>query len=381
MCRKIQFAAAVVAFLAALWVPCPLLAGESDHCAVCGGPLGDWVYTYTDKVTGEKVQVCSACAKLPDTCFMCGLPVAKEITRLPDGRVLCARDVKTAVLDDAEAKRICTETIDDLNRLLSRFVSFPVTNVDIAVVDRVNLMGLFNSPGNDHECPNILGYTQSSTNGGWVHHSISLMSALTESQLRAVSAHELGHAWVYENVSSGRWKSLGRDAHEGFSELVAYLLMESRQDDVQKAAILKNTYTRGQIFNFIDAEERYSFNDVVDWMKYGVDPLLDHDDPTKVRRVKMPVNRPLSAALFDFHPLPEPPSPSALVLNGITSSPNQPTALINGRTFAVGEEGRVRVGGTNATIRCLGIAAESVRLEVLANGEEQVLRLRDADAR
>jgi len=199
--------------------------------------------------------------------------------------------------------------------------------------------------------------------------------------LRAVSAHELGHAWVYENVSSGRWKSLSRDAHEGFSELVAYLLMDSQHDESQKAAILKNAYTRGQIFCFIDAEQQYGFNDVVDWMKYGVDPLLERDDAARVRRVIMPVRPPLSAALFDFHPLPKPPSPSVLVLNGITTSPKQPTALINGRTFAVGEEGTVQVGGTNTTIRCLGIATDSVRLEVLGTGEEEVLRLKDLEER
>lgn len=370
---------AIVAALAC--IPERVRADDAGHCPICGKPLTDTVYICTDKVTGEKVQVCSNCINLPDTCFVCGLPVAHDITRLPDGRVLCARDAKTAVLDDAEAKRICTDTIDELNRVLSRFVSFPVTNVDVEVVDRVELMALFKAPGNDYECPNVLGYTQSETNHGRIHHSISLMSALTASELRAVSAHELGHAWVYENVPAERQKSLGRDAHEGFSELVAYLLMDSENDETQKAAILKNTYTRGQIFCFIDAVQRYGFNDVVDWMKYGVDPVLDRNDPTRVRKVKMPVPPPPSAALLDYRPVPEPPSPSALVLNGITSAPGNPTALINGRTFTVGEEGQVRVAGTNATIRCLGIDADAVRFEVVETGERAILRLKDAGGR
>ena len=192
------------------------LAGDGVHCDICGQPFGAQFYLLTDKVTGERKQVCDKCVKVTDVCFACGLPVPTNATRLPDGRVLCERDAKTAVLNDDEARRICSQTIDDLNHVLSRFASFPLKNVDVEVVDRVTLTELFKAPGNDFDCPNVLGYTLSASNHGVVRHRISLMSALTATQLRAVCAHEVSHAWIYENVSSLRRRELGRDAHEGF---------------------------------------------------------------------------------------------------------------------------------------------------------------------
>src|SRR6266705_1418331 len=90
--------------------------------------------------------------------------------------------------------------------------------------------------------------------------SICLMTGLPRAELRAVSAHELSHAWVFENVPGRRKRTLSRDAHEAFCELVAYKMMSSEDDEVQKAHIRRNHYTRGQIELFIQADERYGFN-------------------------------------------------------------------------------------------------------------------------
>jgi hypothetical protein len=384
MSGRPQIAAVLVAFLAAMGVFFSAIpaAADAGHCTICGGLLGDTVYTVKDKLTGEEVIICQQCVKARDVCFVCGLPVVKNATRLPDGRVLCERDAKTAVVDEDEAKHICSETIDDVNRLLARFVSFPVTNVEMQVVDRVSLMSLFKIPGNDYECPNVLGYTHSETNHGQIKHTISLMSALTAPEYRALSAHEISHAWVAENVPAARRRTLGQDAHEGFCELVAYLLMDATHDDEQKRAILKNAYTRGQIHLFVDAEQRYGFNDVVEWMQYGVYPFLDRDDPTRLRVVHPPSSRLVSAAVLSYSAFPAPPVPPSrdtLMLNGILDQPGHSVALINDRAFVPGEEADVRVAGTNATIRCLAIGVDSVRVQVLNTGEERKLWLKDAE--
>src|SRR2546429_7163319 len=47
---------------------------------------------------------------------------------------------KNAVLNDDEAKRVYEEVQDALARLFSRFLSFPATNVNTAIVDRVDLV-------------------------------------------------------------------------------------------------------------------------------------------------------------------------------------------------------------------------------------------------
>jgi hypothetical protein len=371
---RILFALLVLFFL-------PSLEGApvSNKCGICGNEIGEVTYIVVDKVTEEKKHICIDCSKLPHDCFICSLPVKVDFTELPDGRVLCARDAKNAVLDDDEAKKICDDVKEELDRVLSRFITFPGTNVETSIVDRVNLQALFKVPGNDYECPNILGYTRSRTNYNRSVHQISLMSGLPRAELKAVSAHELSHAWVFENVPGARKRTLSRDAHEAFCELVAYKMMSSEEDEVQKAHILRNRYTRGQIDLFIQADERYGFNDIVDWMKYGVDSALHGDDLNRVRNIEIPSTKPKKSSIpspvYTRLPASAAAPSNALVLKGITWNQNRPLAVINDRTFAPKEMGGVRLGQTNAVIRCLSIEKTSVRVQFVASGEEQELKL------
>ena len=120
-----------------------------------GQPIyGHTIYLATDKLTGEKIEVCANCIKLP-SCSVCGLPV-KDGLQLPDGRYLCARDAKTAVVKADDAERICAQVKDDLDRLFSRFTVFP-DNVDVSVIDRIDVDSMFSPDGNDFESPNLLG--------------------------------------------------------------------------------------------------------------------------------------------------------------------------------------------------------------------------------
>ena len=333
------------------------------------------MFILVDKVTEEKKHICEECSKLPHDCFICGLPVKRDFTELPDGRFLCARDAKDAVLDDDEAKRICDDVKEQLDRLFSRFITFPGTNVETSVVDRVNLLALFKVPGNDFECPNILGYTQSRTNLNRITHQVSLMSGLPRSELKAVCAHELSHTWVFQNVPGARKKSLSRDAHEGFCELVAYKLMSAEEDEAEKAQIRRNRYTRGQIDLFIEADEKYGFNDIVDWMKYGADAALHGEDLNRVRNVEIPTSKPKKVIRPTVYSARMVPRSSELVLKGITWTQNKPLAVINDRTFAPKEMGGIRLGQTNAVIRCLSIGKASVRIQFVQSGEERELAL------
>lgn len=358
-------------------------------CPICGKDLSEVVFILTDKVTEEKVHICQDCAKLPHDCFICSLPVKSDFTELLDGRVLCARDAKNAVLDDDEAKKICEDVKEELDRLFARFITFPGTNLETSVVDRVNLQALFKVPGNDYECPNILGYTQSRTNFNRIVHQISLMSGLPRAELKSVCAHELSHAWVFENVPNTRKKTLSKDAHEGFCELIAYKLMCSQEDEEQKAHIRRNHYTRGQIDLFVDADGKYGFNEILDWMKYGVDSALHGDDLNRMRNVEFPaakpkkenrpavsLTRPMSASTKSTSPSSESIQVSTgLVLKGITWNQNRPLAVINDRTFAPKEMGGIRVGTTNAVIRCQSITRNSVRIQFVPSGEERELTL------
>ena len=182
-------------------------------------------------------------------------------------------------------RQICGQVKDDLDRLFSRFTSFP-TNVDVTVIDRIDVDSMFNTEGNGFESPDLLGCIRPETVNDETRYKMSLMTGLPLAQLKETCAHEYSHAWVGENVPKERRARLGRDAEEGFCELVGYLLMDSQNEEVEKKRVLQNHYTRGQIDLFIEAEKRYGFDQVLDWMKYGVAAQLEagHVDATQGRQ-------------------------------------------------------------------------------------------------
>jgi hypothetical protein len=351
---------------------------DADHCDVCGSAFAyvSTYYTGTDKVTHKKVFLCYACASCTNECYICSLPVKTNYIALADGRFLCARDGKTAILEESKAREICDEVVENLNRMFWRFLTFPSTNVDVALVDRVNLYDQFAVVGNDFECPEVLGYIKSQTNHGAFKHAISLMSALPRAEFQATCAHEYSHAWVFENVPLKRRKTLSRDAHEGFCELVAFLLMDSLHEEEQKKIMLRNTYTRGQIDLFIEAEKRFGFNDVLDWMRWGVNPELNAASLDDVRNVEMPRPKAGPATKITFYVEQPTAVPDTLLLKGISSSESQPLALINDHTFAAGESAKVRVGTTNMLVRCLAVGGHSARIRIVDSGREMELQLK-----
>lgn len=357
-----------------VWLACTArLMADADRCAVCGGELTGTVYLLTDKVTNEKKQICQKCSTLTETCFICGLPVKTNLTTLPDGRVLCARDSQDSVLNEDEAKVVCAEVKDALDRLFSRFMTFPGTNVETAIVDRVHILQLFKVPGNDFQCPMVLGYIRSKPDRGHIHHEMSLLSALRRAEFKAVCAHEFTHAWQAENISEQRRPTLGHDAVEGFCELIAWILMDSQHEEDEIKAILRNKYTRGQIDLFIEAQNRFGLNEVIEWMKYGVDAVLDKNDVNNVRRIQIPSRA--TDAGSELSRLPAPAAPEALILKGISWTKEHPLALINDRTFATSERGRVHIGTSNVVLQCLQIGTNSAVVQVEGAADSQLLVL------
>jgi hypothetical protein len=351
--------------------------GALDICALCGRPIQDTVYLSTDKVTNEKKFFCGDCILRP-ACAICGLPVKENDLQLPDGRYLCARDARTAVVKAADAERICARVKDDLDRLFSRFTTFP-DNVDVAVIDRIDVDAMYSPNGNDFESPNLLGCVHPETVNQNIRYKMRLMTGLPLAELQATCAHEYAHTWVHQNVPKERQAGLGHDAEEGFCELVAYLLMDSQQQAAQKKFILQNRYTRGQIDVFIEAEKRYGFDQVLDWMKYGELAQLEEGHVDKLRDVKMPLAKSAASAPAIYSRTNKPaapasPAPAVLKLDGVMWG-SRPVAIINGRSFLANDLNPVKVGSTNVMIRCLGIQKTSVRIQNVASGKEQELHL------
>jgi hypothetical protein len=154
--------------------------------------------------------------------------------------------------------------------------------------------------------------------------------------------------------------------------------MEAQNEQAQNKLILSNAYTRGQIHLFLEADKLYGFNDIVDWMKYGTDDRLVGDGLRRVRNVELPRATAKPATNSPAYKLAPSVVPDALVLRGIYWAQERPAAIINNRILGVNEEGKVRVGKTNVTIRCLAIHQDSVRIRIIGSGEERELRLKTA---
>jgi DNA-directed RNA polymerase subunit N (RpoN/RPB10) len=352
-----------------------VFAAGDEVCFVCGNKIEGKYYRMTDRCTEAEVAVCTNCAKLESRCFACGLPVKTDYKQLSDGRYLCARDAKEAVLSDEEAKRVCEETVDELNRQFSRFMTFPTTNVTVSIVDRFTLQNLFKAPGYEKTCVSVFGATLSQRlPDDRLAHSVSVLSALSKPRIKAVCAHEYTHTWMNENVSPERRQALATEATEAFCELIAYKLMEAQQNAVELKTIKSNPYTRGQIDALLAAEERYGFNAVLEWVNAGEDAKLDINDLDRVRAVSVRGSKPapVAAALPTAQPRPV---PDRLVLNGVSIASNGRFALINDRTFAAMETGNVRVGQSNLVIRCLEIRTNSALIQIEDSGEKQELLL------
>jgi hypothetical protein len=369
----------ILLLLISLGTGCTLLSTAQDICAICGQPINGRCYFMTDKVSDERELVCSNCAFTLPRCYVCGLPIKKgEETQLPDGRYLCARDAVGAVLDAGQARQICADVKNDLDHVFSRFTSFP-DNVDVAVIDRIDVDSMFGTSGHDFESPDLLGCTRRVTENGVRRYKISLMIGLPAGELKETCAHEYSHTWVGENVSPARHARIARDAEEGFCEMMGYLLMDAQGEESEKKRVLKNRYTRGQVQLFIAAEQQYGFDDILDWMRYGVTSKLEEGHLDEIKDVIMtPAHKHTPAVLAipftDVRRDSPSPDSSVLKLQGIMWG-NAPMAIINGRSFFAMDVNQVKLGGTNVTIRCEAIEPTRVQIQNLASGQTQELVL------
>jgi hypothetical protein len=362
----------VLTILFVIMFSCVAFAARADVCAICGEEIHGTIYMVTDRVTGEQVEVCSNCMQLP-RCFICGLPV-KDGVKLPDGRWLCARDAKTAMLNPDDILHTFSDVQDDLNKMFSRYTSFP-TNVDVSVIDQIDVDEVMGSGNGSVENSDVLGYTQGSQTDGQTRYKIGLLTGQSQAQLEEVCAHELSHAWVGENVTPERHAQIQRDTEEGFCEMMGYLYVDSKGEEQEKKRVLANAYTRGQVQLFIEAEQQYGFDEILDWMQHGVTGRLEEGHLDEIRDVKMPAsgNAP-SPDVFTAKASLPPPAPATIQLQGIMWG-GMPSAIINGQSFFAGDELNVRVGQAKVLIRCISIGKNTVRIKNAETGKEQDLRL------
>jgi len=347
-------------------------AQPAPTCAVCGEALKGPYHLLDSPALPDKKAVCDACIHVDGVCFVCTLPVKLNYLSLDHRRLLCEQDAKLAVFSQGDLERIWEEVRRDLAGTFSGFGTLP-KNFTVSLVDRNQLAKAHKNQFSWHDKAMTTGLTCTrSKNATEFEHTVYLLNGLKPASMAAVCAHEYAHAWLQENV--GRERRLDGDTLEGFCELVAYKLMEQRGEPVEKKVILANAYTRGQINILLQAEEKFQFYRILQWLKLGVDDRIDKNNLESLLKLQ---KGPAPALVWDAQPLPT-SVPDILILKGISGSAQRRFALINDCTLQKNEEGKVRVGTSNLVVRCLEISERSVLIQPRGSGEKIELSLRSS---
>ena len=359
-------------WLAALLVLIGGLARGQEICVSCENPIRTKIYMAASPYHQERQPVCADCAKDPNYCFTCRLPAKKNLD-LNDGRVLCKRDAKTAVLSGETAKVLFEEVQRDMIVLLRGSKAFPRHNITFALVDQRELEGLSRVKRFPSTHSSLLGITRSREKGEKWEHEISVLAGMPPNKFLGVCAHEYGHAWLHENLTQRR--VMDSDTVEGFCEFLAYKWITDKGDKVEQKLLLENDYTRGQIDAFVKAEADYNFYHVTKWVMGGEDPSLSI---TNLARLLVLNSDPAADAAAFAWPPPAAVrvvAPTNLVLKNISGASNRRFAMINGVTLAVNESARIPLASGKVTVRCLEIRNASVLIQVAGESAPQELFL------
>lgn len=335
-----------------------------DKCLVCD--QANLAGGYFNTPLGP---VCTECSKLPHRCSLCGLPAKSNFIQTQDGRVICRREAAKVVMNERQAQRILSETSRALIRLTGGQLSLKSRHVSVKVFD-VDYWNVKDGEPVSVEMRRV-GFTQTRLAGEEMFHSILLLSGRLNSEIAAVCAHELTHAWVNENKASER--EIEKETLEAICELVAYKYMQFVKDTEQMERIEFNPYTGGKIQTLLAYEKKYGLRPILHWIASGHGSTLEMDQIYGFTRLLS--EKRLHQPPHLSSPKTSEKRPEQLALKGITITANSKMAMINNKLFRINQTQEVSVGTTTYMIRCLKIDENSVTVKVDNNPWDVVLKI------
>ena len=341
-----------------------------DACPVCRQRFGNKVFSIKKLGSEDKILICAECVKLETRCYLCGVPVKDQFTKLADGRLLCPDDAKRAVLEQDEAVRIFDDVKRDAQTVLARLGTLPHRNIQLILEAKPKLDKTGANVISKHEDSLLMGLTRSRCDSGECQHTIYLLHGLTRERLTVVAAHEYAHTWLHENVT----RKLNQDAVEGFCDWLAYQVIKDKPMAVEMKVLMESDYSQGQLQALIAAEKAHSFNRVIQWVKSGVEPAVDVQHLERILQLRESTSpEPVAYAFASL--APPRPAPTNLVLKGLSGSKTRRFALINDGTFALHEQGKVRLGSSNIVLTCREIRDDAVVVEVAGEPAMRTLKI------
>lgn len=198
------------------------------RCAVCGEPLSG---TYSVNEYGDQFHTRHT-AEVPECCS-CYRPIAQRTTRggvrYADGRAICNICYAKAVTDAGTLNRLLEQVHSKLGGYglaISRNV------LSIKGVDQNQLAAV---AGNNEPITELRGFCKSEssteyTNGKQTNkkykHTIYVLNGLPSLQTESVIAHELMHAWIYENTGNTATEAVT----EGSCNFASWLYLQTGGD-------------------------------------------------------------------------------------------------------------------------------------------------------
>lgn len=229
---------------------------SAARCEICDTILlpGEWSYSDNQKIchhclkttprcvgcnqlikgqysvySGFEGVCCDRCQNETPACLSCLRPCGPSPVKLDNGQVICRDCSKTAILDRSNFHSIIVEVSKDIERNLLMTV---VSDIEFKLADRFDTsreaegyreLGQFIRTGNDF--------------------SIEILKGLSRPICLETVAHELAHAWQYENHPHLKDQELV----EGFAQWVAGKVLEHKgySDLIVRLHLRDDVYGRG----------------------------------------------------------------------------------------------------------------------------------------
>lgn len=174
-------------------------------------------------------------------CFSCNRLMAPGICGVSrtynDGRKICTECVKEYIPMDGEFPSVMRRVI---YRLKDIGLTVRQDNISITGVSRTELkrkMGSEYAEGARGYCHSVKNTETRNGNiiSENIQHSIYVLNGLPQTQTEGIIAHELMHAWMFENSN----KKLTQQQNEGSCNLVSWYYLRSLQNEKAKTEAVR----------------------------------------------------------------------------------------------------------------------------------------------
>ncbi len=234
------------------------------RCEACGTLIvGGYVVLDGDHV------VCRPCHEGYPGCFVCAVPVLREGRRLADGRVLCRRHARGAVLEAGTARKVLEAAERAVVAALGEKMRLQHQVDAVKVVGSDELRRTIGRRAS--AAGQIMGLFHLKVQGDARHYTVFFLSGLPEQTLLTVAAHEYAHAWQSER--NQRYLECSDRFREGFAEWVAYRANRALGRSAEADRLLASptgVYAEG-LRRFLDAETSRGSSGILDLASTGLD--------------------------------------------------------------------------------------------------------------